>query len=94
MPLLLCLSWLPRRALPYCALVALIADLLSRACDDYGVDEQSTATPSTPAMFLVAMTLILDGWKEGPGICAIRLVDALMCMCMDGSEASSFKVER
>ena len=32
--------WLPRRALPYIALVALIADLLSRACDGCGANEQ------------------------------------------------------
>jgi len=29
----LSVPWLPRRALPYIAFVALIADLLSRACD-------------------------------------------------------------
>ena len=39
--LLLSLCWLPRRVMPYSALVALIADLLSRACDGCGVDEQA-----------------------------------------------------
>ena len=38
--LLLSLCWLPRRVMPYSALVALIADLLSRACDGCGADEQ------------------------------------------------------
>ena len=32
--------WLPRRALPYIAFVALIADLLSRACDGCVAGEQ------------------------------------------------------
>ena len=34
------LARLPRRALPYIALVALIADLISRACDGSGANEQ------------------------------------------------------
>ena len=37
----LSVPWLPRRALPYIAFVALIADLLSRACDGWVADEQS-----------------------------------------------------
>ena len=35
------LAWLPRRAMPYIALVALIADLLSCACDGCGANEQA-----------------------------------------------------
>ena len=38
--MLLSVPWLPRRALPYIAFVALIADLLSRACDGFAVGEQ------------------------------------------------------
>ena len=39
--ILLRVPWLPRRALPYIAFVALIADLLSRACDGCVVGEQA-----------------------------------------------------
>ena len=39
--LLLSLCWLPRRVMPYSALVALIADLLSRACDGWVAYEQA-----------------------------------------------------
>ena len=44
--LLLSLCWLPRRVMPYSALVALIADLLSRVCDGYGANEQPAAATS------------------------------------------------
>ena len=37
----LSVPWLPRRAVPYIAFVALIADLLSRACDGWVADEQA-----------------------------------------------------
>jgi len=37
----LSVPWLPRRALPYIAFVALIADLLSRACDGCVAGEQT-----------------------------------------------------
>ena len=39
--MLLSMPWLPRRAVPYIAFVALIADLLSRACDGCVAGEQT-----------------------------------------------------
>ena len=53
---LLSVSWLPRRALPYSAFVALIADLLSRACDGCGVDEQHVRDAIAVAELVLAAT--------------------------------------
>ena len=52
----LSVPWLPRRALPYIAFVALIADLLSRACDGYGVDEQAVRDAIVVAELVLAAT--------------------------------------
>ena len=52
----LSVPWLPRRALPYIAFVALIADLLSRACDGCGVDEQAVRDAIVVAELVLAAT--------------------------------------